>query len=94
MHAILKEILRNLKRHRGTAQWVEPEREPTVGEVRGFRWEFPSGRRLTLMLEESGQIQVTKETTGFEPLEAESLSLASNELEKLRELYRWVASGE
>lgn len=91
MHAILKEILRNLKRHRGNAQWQEPEREPAQGEVRGFKWSFPNGRGLTLLLQPSGEIQVTRTGPDLPEEERRKFLLASNELEKMRVLYQWAA---
>lgn len=94
MHATLKEILRNLKRHRGTAEWREPEREPAKGEIRGFRWEFSNGRKLTLILEAPDRIQVTKDGPDLPADEPRAFALASNELEAMRALYRWAAGAE
>lgn len=94
MHTVLKEILRNLKRHRGTAEWREPEREPAVGEVRGFRWEFPNGRKLTLMLDPPGRVLITKEAPDLSSEESLPSSVASNELEIMRGAYRWAAGAE
>lgn len=94
MHVILKEILRNLKRHRGTAEWQEPAREPAAGEVRGFRWEFPNGRKLELLLEPPDQILVTKDAADLPPDAARTFTLSANELETMRALYRWAAGGK
>jgi hypothetical protein len=91
MNATLKEILRNLKRHRGTAPWYEPAREPATGEVRGFKWQAPSGRTLMFLLDASGRILVTRGESGVTASEAEPIVLASNELEVMRDHYQWLA---
>jgi len=91
MNATLKEILRNLKRHRGTAPWYEPAREPATGEVRGFKWQAASGRTLIFLLDASGRVLVTRGEPGVAATDAEPIILASNELAVMRDHYQWLA---
>ena len=94
MNAILKEILRNVKRHRGEMAWHEPARDPETGEVRGFKWALPNQRSLVLTLDpQANTVRVDRESPELPEAELRSYILPANDLVKIRALYRWVAGG-